>query len=626
MSDVQGIINRIMADERFRRSSHFSDRVYADEPILTTGRQMASYLPDRYREMRAISRWQPGADGAHGRWLSEAELFYRQGVFMEDFEDDCPYHGSFKSYYPTYNAMSDRQLRGYFTWRAAVRRGEVEETSLSFAYVYIYELLCGIGVEEPAEGFAKLRAFWQAYRAFAPELDRYLRVWLQDYVVYHGLDPHLLDDQKNATFDRMLIDLQRAQSDALARLAAGAARPGRRQASKGALLPPDPALEARVLAAVDALSTYRIGGSRFYRERPEAVAHVACAVFARLCEYYAKHRKSGLIESLFGELSELPYTMFASAVFYSDERHPDTVYELNGIHRFRCTGGLWTCERVHGSRARSPKLGEAMRAVDRLMRAAYGYGAPLKDEKIPKYLEQIIEREIAAWRAWEQAHAPRRIDIDLSKLSGIRSAAAETREALLIDEEREEEPDAAMRAGANALVPVDADGAPGFENAGGTGVATEPDAVRAAAPDPGTAPSADPAAPASPTPVPPSPAPAPVTERAPQRAADSSPAPDPANKAVKAPAPASASAPAGPAPGAGSLLSPEQAGYLSALLSGDAAARRRALQRTSEDLLVDAVNEALFDEIGDTVIEFGADGPELVDDYREDIERLLDHG
>ena len=145
MADVQRIIEQILNTERLRNSSHFSDRVYTDEPILTTGRQMASYLPDRYREMRAISRWQPGANGGSGRWLTEAELFWRQGVFMEDFEDDCPYHGSFKSFFPTYNAMSDRQLRGYFTWRAAVRRGRIEETSLSFAYVYIYELLCGIG-------------------------------------------------------------------------------------------------------------------------------------------------------------------------------------------------------------------------------------------------------------------------------------------------------------------------------------------------------------------------------------------------------------------------------------------------------------------------------------------------
>ncbi len=92
-----------MASERLQGSSHFSERVYASEPILTTGRQMANYLPDRYREMKAISRWETNSNGS-GRWLSEAELFYRQGTFMADFEDDCPYavlpaghvHGGFR--------------------------------------------------------------------------------------------------------------------------------------------------------------------------------------------------------------------------------------------------------------------------------------------------------------------------------------------------------------------------------------------------------------------------------------------------------------------------------------------------------------------------------------------------
>ncbi len=54
--NARDLIERIMADERFQASSHFSDRVYRDEPILTTGRAMASYLPDRYRAMRSISR------------------------------------------------------------------------------------------------------------------------------------------------------------------------------------------------------------------------------------------------------------------------------------------------------------------------------------------------------------------------------------------------------------------------------------------------------------------------------------------------------------------------------------------------------------------------------------------
>mgnify|MGYP006954470549 CR=1 FL=1 len=102
--DIKMLIERIMAEARTHQSARFSNEVYADEPILKTGRQMQNFLPDQYRKMREISRWQEDPKGGAGRWLSEAELFYRQGLLMADFEDDCPYNGTFKSYFPTYNA------------------------------------------------------------------------------------------------------------------------------------------------------------------------------------------------------------------------------------------------------------------------------------------------------------------------------------------------------------------------------------------------------------------------------------------------------------------------------------------------------------------------------------------
>ena len=170
-ADARETIARIMADERFSGSvrtaaqngamPHKAEDLFSD---FDSNRQPFD-LPERYREMRNISRWQEGANGHAGRWLTEAELFWRQGAFMADWEDDFPYTGLFKSYFPTYNAMSDRQLRGYFTWRAAVRKGDIQETSLSFAYVYLYELINGIGVADPLDGFRKIEAFWQAYRA-----------------------------------------------------------------------------------------------------------------------------------------------------------------------------------------------------------------------------------------------------------------------------------------------------------------------------------------------------------------------------------------------------------------------------------------------------------------------------
>lgn len=581
--DIKMLIERIMAEARTHQSARFSNEIYADEPILKTGRQMQNFLPDQYRKMREISRWQEDPKGGAGRWLSEAELFYRQGLLMADFEDDCPYNGTFKSYFPTYNAMSDRQLRGYFTWRAQVRRGTVEETSTSFAFLYLYELICGIGVDNPLDGFNKIKAFWDVYRAFEPGIDRFARVWLQDYAVFHGLDPKLLRDSKTVMFDNALVELRRAARDLVPAPAPSGQTPKRRKISEPALpLPPDEVREERLMAAINALSTYNLSNSRLDRSHHRDLCHVACAVYVRMARYYDTHRKTGIVASLFGEETAMPYTMFASAVFFAPERHEDCEYRLDPIHIYRCQNGFWECMRIHGSRQKSSKLGEMMRACDQRLRLALDPAHPLKEEKVPKYLAKIIDDEIVAWLSWDAAHQPVKIDIDLSQLGHIRSAAAQTREALLIDEERED--------GASAEAEAADSGQPEAEPAAAATV----EAVAAAA---GQDESDEPTI---------------STEQF----------------GVVAPllAPTPAFAAATPAD-ATNELAPAADAYLRALLEHNAVQAESAVVQSeqSEDMLVDTINEALFDLVGDTVIEFSAAGPQIIEDYEADVRGYLDH-
>lgn len=581
--DIKMLIERIMAEARTHQSARFSHEVYADEPILKTGRQMQNFLPDQYRKMREISRWQDDPKGGAGRWLSEAELFYRQGLLMANFEDDCPYNGTFKSYFPTYNAMSDRQLRGYFTWRAQVRRGTVEETSTSFAFLYLYELICGIGVDDPLDGFNKIKAFWDAYRAFEPGIDRFARVWLQDYAVFHGLDPKLLRDSKTVMFDNALIELRRAARDLAPAPTPSDLAPARRKTSEPTLpLPPDEAREERLMAAINALSTYNLNNSRLDRSHHRDLRHVACAVYVRMARYYDTHRKSGIVASLFGEETAMPYTMFASAVFFAPNRHEDCEYRLDPIHIYRCQNGFWECMRIHGSRQKSSKLGEMMRACDQRLRLALDPTHPLKEEKVPKYLAKIIDDEIVAWLSWDAAHQPVKIDIDLSQLGHIRSAAAQTREALLIDEERED--DVSMEAEATLIEQPNTESAPSM-TAGPGEMATRQDE-----PDEPTV----------------------STEEF----------------GVVAPLLVSMPAPVTPASAeAANKLAPAADAFLRALLERNTAQATLAVAQSgkSEDMLVDSINEALFDLVGDTVIEFGSAGPQIIEDYEADVRGYLDH-
>ena len=512
MRDIDAIIEQIIAASRAKAGRAFaSSRVYSDEPIIMRGSQLASYVPEPIRQMRALAR-RPEA-----RSWSDARLFVEQARLMADYTDDCPYEGTFSSYFPTYAVMSDRQLRGYFTWRAHVRDGHVEKTSTSFAYVYLYELINGIGIEPGEPAFRAIETFWQAYRTFEPAMDRYVRPWLVDYVVYHGLDPALATPYLNSEHDRAVCALAKAEKTAL--LTAPAKGRRREPRDYGALLPSG----TELLDALDALSTYRVRESRLYRDDPDALTIVTFAVFGQLARYYHGSRTQGLTESLFGVRHAMPHLMVASAVFYPGAKHGDCVFELDETCRFTCQNGIWSCDALHDGGGRSAKLGQILRAVDRQLRLALDYPHPLKEHGDPKYLVKIIDREAQDYLGWRRAHAPRRIEIDLSKLAGIRAGAALTREALLVDEEREEE--------------------------------------------------------------------APLAAPEPQQEAEKD---LPLN------------------------LTTNELAFIRTLLEGDQP------QPASMDLLVDSINEKLFDLVGDTVVEFDDSGtPTLVADYVEDVREAL---
>lgn len=506
MADVDAIIEQILAASRAKGGRALSsERTYADEPILLRGSQLGSYLPEPIREMRALAR-RPEA-----RSWSDAHLFVEQARLMADYVDDRPYSGEFKSYFPTYEAMDNQQLRGYFTWRRGVRSGNLTQTSASFAYVYLYELLNGIGVEPGEEAFRAIEGFWQAYRTFEPAMDRYVRPWLVDYVVYHELSPEFARPYLNTEHDHAVGVLSRADATA---------RSQPRQRRRAAYVPKT---DLELFDALGTLSTYRLRESRLFQDEPDALMAVTCAVFVQLARYYHNGRAQGLTESLFGSRHPMPHLMFASAVFYPGTRHPDTVYELDDTCRYLCRNGIWTCDALHDGGARSAKLGQILHAVDQRLRAALDYSHPLKERGDPKYLAQIIDREVHDYLEWQRQNAPRHIEIDLSKLADIRSMAAETREALLVDEERDE------------AAPI----------------------VR-------------------------------ETPSAPEQ--DSSLG-----------------------------LTPEELSLLHSLLDGHASST------PGTDLLVDAINEKLFDLLGDTAIEFDETGaPALVEDYVEDVREALD--
>jgi len=116
-----------------------------------------------------------------------ATIFYKQGMFMKDFTDNYSGNTQFSQYFPCYQMMGYEQLRTYFTWRTEVRKGNVTDTSLSYAFLYIYELLGNIGVNDPQDGLDKLISFWKAFSVHNKTIDKYVLRWLKDYHIYYEL-------------------------------------------------------------------------------------------------------------------------------------------------------------------------------------------------------------------------------------------------------------------------------------------------------------------------------------------------------------------------------------------------------------------------------------------------------
>lgn len=132
-------------------------------------------------------------DGFSASFSPKGNLFVEQAREYVDRTEAQAEPVPFMQYWPTYESMDAAQQRWYFYWRAQLRRGNRLPTDLSYLFVHIYEVINMIGFASPAEAFNHLDAFWRTYRQLQPKLDRYLPDWIADFIVLHKLAPNALD-------------------------------------------------------------------------------------------------------------------------------------------------------------------------------------------------------------------------------------------------------------------------------------------------------------------------------------------------------------------------------------------------------------------------------------------------
>ncbi len=396
--DVRRLIETVLSDEKLQKSGNFSDKVYTDEPIIATAGQLSGYVPSEIIEMRKLS------DSYN---MTEAAIFHRQAQFMADYTDDCPYHGDFARYFPTYRTMNTAQLRGYFTWRTKVRAGICEPAPLSFAFLYIYELLMLIGTESPEAGFAELERFGSAYAELFPQIEHYLKRWKNDFIVYYGLDRSLFSGAEHDAALFTLLNFRERN-------------------------------ESEVFRAALDLSAYPLERSKFFEKYPEDMEKAVCRVLGKLSDYFEKNRRKDLFTRLFGAKTTCIYPMFGSAVFYDGRKYRDYKYDVNEIHRYTCKNGIWSCEMYYGGCSKSRELGDIIKTVESCLRSGFDF-RPLKPAISAKSVLGVIQKEIALYLEEKKKNEKPVISLDLSKLGDIRRSADITRDRLITEEEAEPE-------------------------------------------------------------------------------------------------------------------------------------------------------------------------------------------
>lgn len=488
--------------------------VYHDTALPPAGMQPSTTDPDIPEEIRRMIRMYDHRDDS---FAGKCRNFYRQGKFMEDYTDDAPWTGAYRRYFPTYRDLTVRQLRGYFTWRTRVRAGEFLPIATSLAYIYIYELLNGIGTGDAEDTWKKLQAFETGFVDSGigdAGIRDNLRRWMLEFAVVHDLP------REWARRYRKPAVAQR--DDALA-----------------VLEEPEASGNDEVFAALCALAGEKLKRSPVIKKDETRGRRLFAEVWRTACKRYGQEGES-MFSACFGTRRSHPWHPLSNAVHWEEKPHGDADYVLDACRTYRCRNGAWQEERYDKPYYRQDRLNGLLHEADRVLRKWLRTGHYLKERPEEAWATPYAEEVIRMERQAELDAARPKIVIDLSNLERIRQDASITRDSLLTEEDVD--------------VP---------ENVGE---------------DP-PIPSADPTDTNEPKPT---------------------------------------------DDGGFAMLDALHSRILLALLRGDSIAAILKDGHLMPSVVADTINENLFDDIGDNVLECDGDTITLVEDYRDEILQCME--
>jgi len=371
-------------------------------------------IREKFYEMRKLASVRPFA-------RSDSELFYRQARFMEDFADDYEGNAKFNMYYPFYQNMGYEYLRTYFSWRTKVRSGDIQPTSLSYIYLYIYELLSGIGTSGPEDGLNKLLTLWNDVPFIKPGVEKYLPKWFKDYHIFYEL-PHSFSN---------FIEKHSMQ----------------RYYSLSLLF--DESAENK-LEIWNSISGYDITNSKFFKDDNEQLlSDCFDAVLSAVQEFCVKRNTRFEDLLVYSVSRRIPWQPFKQALFGSRAKQTDREIKINEFERYYCKNGQWTANLPIYYSSQKDFVGYIIKKTEACLRNVTNYkyklvaemksgSKPFRELQRPAAkraeLDKVIEQAVIGF--YNELNRTV-VTVDHINLARIREEALETQGQLIVDEDVE---------------------------------------------------------------------------------------------------------------------------------------------------------------------------------------------
>ncbi|MFE4711482.1 TerB N-terminal domain-containing protein [Paenibacillus sp. NPDC056722] len=158
------------------------ERSAVTKPQRSASKEKKQKLPETAEQLQL---WD--AETEEPVTTTESE-FVQRARQLAEVKGDAALFVPFKSYWPNYGHMTGAQSKWYFFWRGEVREGRYPATDLSYVFLHVYELINGVGWDDPQDGYAQLCRIWEAYRDKFKRLDQYMGGWIADFSFVHKLE------------------------------------------------------------------------------------------------------------------------------------------------------------------------------------------------------------------------------------------------------------------------------------------------------------------------------------------------------------------------------------------------------------------------------------------------------